>query len=107
MKGKSIFLAGLFLVASLATINSLTASSEPAPKLFSGDKELKYGQYVYVTLKDGSQTVGKIAGKKSAKKYYVNQLDGGHHGSVHIRYIRKMTKDEIAAYKAMKNKDNS
>lgn len=71
------------------------------------NNDLKYGQYVYVTLKDGSQTVGKIAGKKNSKKYYVNQLNGSNHGLVHVRYIRKMTKEEIEKYKSnQKDKDS-
>ncbi len=67
----------------------------------------KYGQYVYVTLKDGSQTIGKIVGKKNSKKYYVNQLDGAHHGIVHVKYIRRMTKEEIKNYKASRLTSNN
>ncbi len=81
---------------SLEGLDSLPVSTKDNP----GSEDFKYGQYVYVTLKDGSQTVGKIVGKRSSKKYYVNQLDGSNRGLVHKKYIRKMTKEEIAKYKS-------
>ncbi|MEP1032979.1 hypothetical protein [Ekhidna sp.] len=67
------------------------------------DDDFKYGQYVYVTLKDGSETAAKIVGKKSMKKYYVKQLDGFHRGLAHKKYIRKMTKEEVMKFKSKKS----
>ena len=55
----------------------------------------KYGQYVYVELKDGSSTIGKIVGRKGAKKYYVLEVNGSHRGVVHAKYLKALTKEEI------------
>ena len=88
-------------VTSLYATNA-SLSSGNIVEIEKGNDDLKYGQYVYVILKDGSKTVGKIVGKRNSKKYYVNQLDGNHHGMVHKKYIQKMTKDEVANYRASK-----
>lgn len=103
-------IVGFLLIVLLFSTNLVQANEqsllEPHTSVLlqSSDKKFKYGQYVFVTLKDGSRTVGKIAGKKNSKKYYVNQLDGKLRGVVHVKYIQKMTKGEVAAYKASKKK---
>ncbi|MEO9485047.1 MAG: hypothetical protein ABJG47_16425 [Ekhidna sp.] len=105
-----------FSVVLGLTIAMLSASVPPASactymngieavQLNKSDEDFKYGQYVYVTLKDGTQTVGKIAGKKNSKKYYVKQLDGSLKGVVHKKYIRKMTKEEVENYKSRADGD--
>lgn len=92
----AITLSNSYAAFSSKEFDSLPVST----KDYLGGDDFKYGQYVYVTLKDGSQTVGKIVGKKSSKKYYVNQLDRANRGLVHKKYIRKMTKEEIEKYKS-------
>ncbi|WP_436516830.1 hypothetical protein [Ekhidna sp. To15] len=101
----------LVLTLSLAlTFSTTFANSESAIQSCmsiqtdQGGEDFKYGQYVYVTLKDGSQTVGKIVGKKNSKKYYVRQLDGSNRGLVHKKYIRKMTDAEIKKFKVSDEK---
>ncbi|WP_462248832.1 hypothetical protein [Ekhidna sp.] len=106
IKTKSILAASLIAIMFMLGVNDVSASELDQYDLYEirNKEELKHGQYVYVTLKNGSQTVGKIVGKRNSKKYYVNQLDGGHHGVVHKKYIRKMTKEEVEQYKMEKNK---
>lgn len=58
--------------------------------------QFKYGQYVYVKLKHGEETIAKIDGRKSANKYFVDEICGTRYGAVHKKYIRAMTKSEIA-----------
>ena len=107
-KSISIFLLMVTfqIVYPVKALASTDHSEIQSTKLVKGNDKFKYGQYVYVTLKDGSLTVGKIAGKKNAKKYFVNQLNGSNHGVVHVRYIRKMTKEEIEQYRLSKKKGN-
>ncbi len=99
-------IVAMAMMVAMFCLNSSQLLASPSPdvnqivKLQKGNDELKYGQYVYVTLKDGTRTVGKIVGKKNSKKYYVNQLDGSNRGLVNRKYIQKMTKKEIASYKS-------
>ena len=102
----TIALAFIVLVIASADANTAEQNSLSGDRIEvakSGKEELKHGQYVYVTLKNGSETVGKIVGKKTSKKYYVNQLNGSHHGVVNKKYIRKMTKEEIASFVSENN----
>lgn len=104
---KSIMTVSLMVMMSLPFIANASTSeihNSSVVEVIKKSDEFKHGQYVYVTLKDGSETVGKVVGKKNSKKYYVNQLNGSHHGTVHKKYIRKMTKEEVDAYKASKKK---
>lgn len=60
----------------------------------------KYGQYVYVKLKrKGEETVAKIDGRKSANKYFVDEVHGIRYGAVHKKFIRPLSQEEVAKLK--------
>ena len=63
------------------------------------NETFRHGQYVYITLKNGTQTIAKIAGRKNLKKYYVNEVSGNRRGLVHRKHIRPLTKDELEMLK--------
>ena len=69
--------------------------TEPITVTLRNEDVLKHGQYVYVTLKDGSKTLAKIVGRKNARKYYVLEVNGSHKGLVHIKYIAPLSKEEV------------
>lgn len=102
-------MSAMISIVSLSSANTFYAESttEVEFEITKNGEDFKHGQYVYVTLKDGSETAGKIVGKRNTKKYYVNQLDGSHHGVVHKKYIRKMTKEEVKNYVAGKGSASS
>lgn len=79
-----------------STFESTNYSLPKNPK--KGD--FKYGQYVYVRLKKGEETIAKIDGRKSTNKYYVDEVHGIRYGAVHKKHIRPLSKDEIARLKA-------
>ena len=62
----------------------------------------RYNQFVMVTMKDGSKIPAIISSVKSKNKYWIRQYGGKQRGLVSKKFLRPMTKAEIAELKKSK-----
>lgn len=85
-----------------------------SPSVTFGQKKIKskqktqisfrFDQYVYVTLKDGSEVPARISAIKSKNQFYVRMIGGAKSGMVNKKFMRAMTKEEIESIRRTQSK---
>lgn len=88
-----LIMPSLFVPNSIEASHLKTEIKAPArekPEVFHN------GQYVMVTMKNGTEVAAIIHGCKSKKQYWVRKIGGKRQGLVHRRFLRPMTVAETA-----------
>lgn len=101
---KSLLMAGMvsmMLIAIQGQVHASNSFYHDISTLSNSPKkgQFRYGQYVYVKLKHGEETIGKIDGRKNTNKYYIDEVHGNRYGAVHKKYIRALTVEELRKLK--------